>query len=455
MREAVGFVNAGRLLEAESLLIEWAESSYLDAATRCQLARLALEIEKPHLARGLLDLPLQSAPRSPEVRFLAGVSERALGHWPDALEHLKLAQPESHPDAAYYLSLIHESVGNLGDAERFIRLALESHPDDADYLNQAACVAARQGNFDEALELSGKAHGAEPDSAGFAFNHAQNLLLAGRSQEAWPLFESRLAFTAGHLFPTNGAREWEGQSLNDKSLLVWHEQGIGDSLQFCRYLPVVARMAGGVVFRCQPELAALLSPVLPGVHVVQAGSSEPQADFHTPLLSLPGHLGCDLSTPPPPPFLTSDPSRQIRHIGFVCAGNPAHPDDGSRSIPLNQFKELFETKCEWFCLQKNLRRGESLPARVAHPAREFRDWHDTAECLNKMDLVISADTAVAHLAASLGKPTWILLPHCPDWRWGRTGESPPWYPSARLFRQTTPGDWPSVIQKITQTLKNS
>lgn len=455
MREAVELVNAGRLLEAESLLIEWAESSYSDAATRCQLARLALEIEKPHLARGLLDLALKSAPRSPEVRFLAGVSERALGHWSDAIDHFKLAQPESYPDAAYYLSLTQESLGNLRDAEKFIRLALELHPDDADYLNQAACVAARLGSFDDALELSGKAQLAEPDSAGFAFNHAQNLLLAGRSQEAWPLFESRLAFTPGHLFPANGASEWEGQSLNDKSLLVWHEQGIGDSLQFCRYLPVVARMAGGVVFRCQPELAALLSPVLPGVHVVPAGSTEPQTDFHIPLLSLPGRLGCDLTTPPPSPFFTSDPPRPIRRIGFVCSGNPDHPDDASRSIPLNQFEELFDTNFEWFCLQKCLRRGESVPARVAHPARGFRDWHDTAEFLNKVELVISADTAVAHLAASLGKPTWILLPRCPDWRWGRTGESTPWYPSARLFRQTTPGDWPSVIQKITNALNNS
>lgn len=454
VRVTVELLNTGRLLEAESFLIECAESPSEDASTHCQLARLALEIEKPHLARGLLDRALQSAPRSPEVRFLAGVSERALGHLSDALEHFQLAQPASHPDAAYYSSLIQESLEHFGDAELSIRLALELRPEDADYLNQAACIAARQGKFDEALELSGKAHSAEPDSAGLAFNHAQNLLLAGHAEEAWPLFEARLAFTPDHLFPRNGATEWEGQSLADKSLLVWHEQGIGDTLQFCRYLTLIAQLARKIVFRCQPELAELLAPLLCGVQVVPAGSTEPQTDFHTPLLSLAGRLGCNLRNPPNALFAASENRRDIERIGFVTSGNPNHPDDASRSISLKEFSPLVELNFDWLYLQKHLRPGDSLPASVTHVGINLKNWCQTAEALQEVDLVISADTAVAHLAASLGKPTWILLPLCPDWRWGRSGERTPWYPSARLFRQPAPGNWRFVILKLKQILQD-
>ncbi|MFM8765841.1 MAG: tetratricopeptide repeat protein [Spartobacteria bacterium] len=452
VREAVELVNADCIFEAESFLFECSDSPNHPAATRCQLALLALEIENPRLALRLMRTALDTAPLSPEVRFVAGVTDRALGRLSEAREHFSFARPESNPNAAYYLSLVQESLGDPVSARDSIGLALAQNPQDADYLNQSACIAARLGDFDEALSLSGQALRAEPGSAGFAFNHAQNLLLAGRAREAWPLFEARLAFTPEHLHPGNGSAAWEGQPLNGKTLLVWHEQGLGDSIQFSRFLPSVASRAGKVLFRCQPSLAGLFSSSLPGIEILSSAEKSPHTDFHAPLLSLPGLLGANLDAPPPSIFPAHNSAASLQRIGFACAGNPNHPDDAARSLSLELFKPLFGNRFEWLCLQKNLRPSEALPPGIPHPGAAFSDFIETARALASMDLVISADTAIAHLSASLGKPTWFLLPLCPDWRWGRTGNHTPWYPSARLFRQHEPGNWKSVIKKIATQL---
>ncbi len=313
VRHIADLVSGGLELEAESELISLAESRTLDAATRCQLARLSLQIEKPHLARGILEAALKSAPRSTDVRFLCGLAEKALGHLHESLEHFSLAAPETNPDAAYYVSIVHEELGHLEKARQAIEWALAIAPEDADYLNQSACVLAHLGEHEQALAASDAALSMEPQSAGLALNHAHNLLLHGRYAEAWPLYEARLAFTPDHLPPRNGSAPWEGQSLEGKSLLVWHEQGLGDTIH-------------------------------------------------------------------------------------------------------------------------------------------FTNFYDTATAVRSLDLVISADTAVAHLSASCGIPTWVLLPHTPDWRWGLGRETTPWYPAARLFRQPSPGDWRAVIQAVQKAL---
>jgi len=452
VRDVADLVSSGRLLEAESVLIECSESSSLSADTICNLAQLALEMQKPDLARELLEQVLKAAPRSPAVRFLAGIAERLLGNPAEAKAHLQLAQPTRNPDAAYNLSLVHEEVGEMPEARSTIDLALRQSPQDADYLNQSACVAAHFGDFDQARTLSGRAHAAEPQSPGFAFNHAQNLLLAGRADEAWPLFDARFAFTPEHLFPENGSAVWQGEALTDQSILVWHEQGLGDSIHFSRYLPILAARAKRVVFRCQADLIDLLGALLPGIEVVAERQPLPQTDFHVPLLSLPGHLGGNLLEPPASLFPQRTSSGPVRKVGFAHAGNPRHPEDSWRSIPFSVLDPLIASNFDWVCLQKELPAGESLPANVSWPAQGFRNFSDTAEAISHLDLIVSVDTAVAHLAASLGKPTWILLPICPDWRWGVSGEQTPWYPSARLFRQTAFGEWDPVIHRVREEL---
>lgn len=456
VRHIADLVSGGLELEAESELISLAESRTLDAATRCQLARLSLQIEKPHLARGILEVALKSAPRSTDVRFLCGLAEKALGHLHESLEHFAQVGPETNPDAAYYLSIIHQELGSLDAAQEAIRRALFVSPEDADYLNQLACVLSQMGQHEAALEASETALTLEPQSAGFAFNHAQNLLLAGRFAEAWPLYEARLAFLPEQVFPENGAKPWQDESLDGKSLLVWHEQGLGDTIHFSRFLPGLLERAESVVYRAQTSLCGLMSAVLPGISVVPDNAPLPATDFHVPLLSLPGRLGLPTSGLPLPlwPAIpqVSPPPGSRRKIGFVCRGNPNHPDDAQRSVPTDVFCRLFDLPHAWVCLQKQLNGRNGWSAGVENPASGFRDFADTAGAIAGLDLVISVDTAVAHLAASLGVATWILLPHTPDWRWGLSGPSTPWYPAARLFRQPVPGDWTSVIQSIENEL---
>lgn len=456
VRHIADLVSGGLELEAESELISLAESRTLDAATRCQLARLSLQIEKPHLARGILEAALKSAPRSTDVRFLCGLAEKALGHLHESLEHFALAAPETNPDAAYYVSIVHEELGHLEKARQAIEWALAIAPEDADYLNQSACVLAHLGEHEQALAASDAALSMEPQSAGLALNHAHNLLLHGRYAEAWPLYEARLAFTPDHLPPRNGSAPWEGQSLEGKSLLVWHEQGLGDTIHFARFVLPLLNIASRVILRTPTTLQRLLASALPGITVVAEDAPLPSTDFHAPLLSLPGIAGFDGSVWPVP-LLSITPSLPQsgllpRRIGFVCGGNPLHPDDVRRSVPLAQFLPLLDARHEWVCLQKRKPLSRAWPDFVQYPTLHFANFYDTATAVRSLDLVISADTAVAHLSASCGIPTWVLLPHTPDWRWGLGRETTPWYPAARLFRQPSPGDWRAVIQAVQKAL---
>ncbi len=452
VRDMASLVNQGRLLEVESHLIALAEDATIPVDERCQLARLALSIDKPWLRAGLMILAVERAPRSPEVRFVAGLCERSLGHVAAAKSHFLEADPERNPDAAYYLSLLYESEGAFDEARREIDRALLRVPGDADYLNQSSCLHAAVGEHAVALRLSSAALESEPDSPGLAFNHAQNLLLFGRYEEAWPLFEARLAFLPEDLFPRNGSRFWEGQSLDRQSILVWNEQGFGDTIQFARYLPVLARAAERVVFRCPPELCSLLRAWFPEIEIVSSQTEVPRTTFHVPLLSLPARLA-PLSPIPPRSMFTgkSDVGRPKR-IAFACSGNPSHPNDAARTVPMRDFALLWDVPAKWECFQRRLGREEHLRDDVCLRGQTFRTFSDTVSALDDVDLVISVDTALGHLAASYGIETWIMLGVNPDWRWGLSGTETAWYPSARLFRRGPGSGWCDIIEEIRKAL---
>lgn len=447
VRKISSLIAAGKELEAESSLLACSMKPPSDAATQCELAGLALELGKPQLARTLLGPAQKAAPHSPWVNFLLGVTERALGNLELSASLLRRAEPAQNPNAAYYLSLVLESSDDLEGAYAAISQALAIHPQDADYLNQCACVATRLGRHAEARDMALRAHRAEPDDPGFAFNYAQVLLQEGKFVEGWALFDARLAFIPPHLFPENGSRLWQGEPLADKSLLVWHEQGLGDTIQFSRFLPLLSKTGARVIFRCQAELVRLLGEHLPRIEVISENAALPQTDFHLPLLSLPGRLGTDGIPAPILPQYPPSPQRQT--IACAWAGNPHHADDAQRSIAFATFAPLFSSPFRWISFQKGFQ-GE-LPHHVENLGN-LSDFGETAQILQTVDLVITVDTALAHLAGSLGIPTWILLPFAADWRWGLSSETTPWYPSVRLFRQPSPGDWNSVISSVHKKL---
>jgi hypothetical protein len=257
---------------------------------------------------------------------------------------------------------------------------------------------------------------------------------------------------------------WTGaQSLDGKVILVYAEQGLGDTIQFARYVPLMAQMGATVLMEVPFALHGLLNH-FPGVsRLISQGETLPLTDFHCPLLSLPLAFKTDLASIPPVAGLPLDSSRLAAwtarlgtrinpRIGIVWSGNPHHTNDRNRSIPLERFLSHLPEQFDYVSLQKDVRETDlallrSHP-RVRHFGQELSDLADTAALCTLLDLVVGVDTCVAHLCGTFSKKTWILLPWLPDWRWQIEGRQSPWYPTATLYRQTFPGAWESVLRQV-------
>jgi hypothetical protein len=256
------------------------------------------------------------------------------------------------------------------------------------------------------------------------------------------------------------------RELSGKTILLHIDQGRGDMIQFVRYLPLLVQQEVRVVLESPRELAPLLAGI-PGISIVVQGEPLPPFDCHYPLVSLPAVLGHEFGAEPP---YLDVPSHKISRwrsemkpsglpaIGVVWAGNPMHKNDGNRSMPLRLLLPLFETAgVQFLALQKPLRDGDREILRSLTRVRlldeQLKDFSDTAAVVSLLDLVITVDTAVAHLTGALGKPVWVLLSSCPDWRWRLDGTHTPYYPSARLFRQPRTGDWPRVVTEVRAALE--
>jgi hypothetical protein len=256
--------------------------------------------------------------------------------------------------------------------------------------------------------------------------------------------------------------------LKGKTILLHGEAGYGDTLQFCRYAKLVAAMGARVILEVQPPLAPLLSN-LEGTHqVLPKGGTLPAFDYHCPLLSLPLAFKTDLDTIPADiPYINSDAARVAvwrdklgkktkPRIGLVWSGNPKQKNDHNRSLALAELLPLLHDEAEWISLQQEVRAAdiELLAQRteIRHFGEELKDFADTAALIELMDVVVTVCTSVAHLAGAMGKPTWILLCFNADWRWLLDRSDSPWYPTSRLFRQTSIGNWESVVNRMRQEL---
>ncbi len=258
---------------------------------------------------------------------------------------------------------------------------------------------------------------------------------------------------------------WLGEyPLHRKTILLHAEQGLGDTIQFARYAPLLARMGAKVVLEVPAELAALLGRVAGLAGIVASGEPLPAFDVHCPMGSLPLALRTEATALPAAiPYLEASEERIAKwrsrlaelpapRVAIAWSGRAAHPNDRNRSIALARLAPLFALEAVSFISVQRELRGEDAQAlarlpRIAHLGEELHDFDDTAAVLALADLVISVDTSVAHLAGAMGRPAWILLPFAPDWRWMLRREDSPWYPTARLFRQDALGDWDSVIAR--------
>jgi tetratricopeptide (TPR) repeat protein len=369
--------------------------------------------------------------------------------------------------------------GKLEEAVEYYRRSLALNPNDVDPTNNLGGALMRLGRHEEALRYFDQALTLAPDHAGTHLNKAWLLLLRGEFEAGWREYEWRLKLEGhtGALFRLLESRNrpaWDGSPPQGRSILVYCEQGLGDTIQFVRYLPLLKERGARVIFCCQKELVALMAHA-PGIDVLlvepaESGITEP-FDCHVPLLSLPRLLSPEpAKIPAVVPYLRLDAEAadqwksNLNHSGFkvgiVWAGRPSNAEDWRRSCRLADFSPLAGLSgVRFFSLQKGPAASEAATPPpgmdLVDLNPELQDFKDTAAVVMNLDLVVAVDTAVAHLAGALGRPIWTVLPHFPDWRWQLGREDSCWYRTMRIFRQPRPGDWRSVFDRVAAELSLS
>jgi Flp pilus assembly protein TadD len=381
-----------------------------------------------------------------------------------------VALAPEHPLFQSHLATILLGKGEIDEALAASRRALKLAPNDPQVRGNHAAILLNRGDVDEALSMSHRAVDLARENPEIRFNHSHLLLLCGDlkngfSDYRWRrqcpgLFSSKINFSAP---------EWQGEAFSDRTLLLFAEQGIGDTLHFIRYLPMVAARGGAMLLHVQGTLTPLLRQ-LPGVTVIPRGAPLPPFDLQISLMDLPHIFGTTLaSIPAEIPYLRADPARveawqRALHdvtalkVGIVWAGSPIHKGDQFRSLAAEAvLPRLTMPGVQLYSLQKEPRPADmpvlaGLGSDVIDLAPELGDFADTAAALAALDLVISVDTSVVHLAGAMGRPAWVLLPYAQDWRWLRDREDSPWYPSLRLFRQEKPQAWDGVLTRVASAL---
>ncbi len=363
------------------------------------------------------------------------------------------------------------AAGDFDEALKTYRQALLQLPNEVVLLNNIGNCHLALCEIDAAIECFQQAIAINPDFVDAHHNLGLALLTAGRMKEGWQEHRWRLR-TPAHLRDGKPIGEWDGSAMPSKVLLVLAEQGHGDTIHFCRHVKLIAPRAR-VVLAVQPALRRLMDG-LPGTEqVVTDGDPSPVIDAQCALMSLPRLLGAHIAADADPvPYLRADPAAVIRwrqdlsslpgpKVGLCWAGSPGLGTsvllDRRRSLALAAFAPLKGPT--FISLQKGpaAAQAKSPPAGMALVdwTEELRDFADTAALIEALDLVISVDTAVAHLAGALGRPIWMLNRTDTDWRWGVSGETTSWYPTMRLFRQTISGDWAAPISAIAAALQQS
>jgi Flp pilus assembly protein TadD len=355
------------------------------------------------------------------------------------------------------LGLARLALGDLAGAEAALRAASRLAPRDPEAWNSLGDVLRCQGDLAGAEAAFAEALALAPGHAGARTNRGMLRLLQGRWAEGFADYESRWqAEPWRHAARHPAAAPWQGEALAGRTLLLWAEQGLGDTLQFARFAALLPR-DGRILLEAPAPLIRLLEGLAGVDAVLPAGEPLPPFDLHCPLMSLPARLGTTLADlPGAVPYLAADPAPRRawlealppgRRVGLAWAGNPRTGADRRRSIALAQLAPLALPGVVLVPLQVGPGAEEAPPPGMAlhAPDPPLGDMADTAALVAGLDLVIAVDTAVAHLAGALGRPVWLLNRFDTCWRWLETGETTPWYPSMRILRQPRPGAWEPVI----------
>jgi tetratricopeptide (TPR) repeat protein len=379
--------------------------------------------------------------------------------------------------ALFELGYAYDAMHRYEEAIALYRRAEALKPDGAGVVNNLAFALNALARYDEAEHTFRRALKLNPDLPESGFQLGMLMLRRGDYAGGWPLFENRKITTIGRPnYRKLPVTEWNGEALHGKRFLIVREQGVGDQIQFIRYASVLAACGAHVHALVAPELASLAATV-PGVSRVldtlpDDATITRDYDFWCDVMSLAGRFPGEpfIDTP----YMHADAQQAEawrarvgalapdarRRIGLVWAGNPQHHFDTFRSVPLKTLQPLAALAGNaWFAIQKGPGAAQLAEQKQAWPIHavgdELHDFAATAALIASLDLVITVDTSVAHLAGALGKPVWVLLAAQPDWRWGKDRSDSAWYPSARVFRQTTLGDWSNVVSELTDALRDT
>ena len=455
-----------------------------DLLQQAQAARLANQLDQ---AAHLLGVAFEKYPEALPVAKELALLHQQRGEWPEARDCLELilAQEPHNSQAFNVLGQICHAQGGLPEALGHWQKAVEITPDYAEVWQNIALAHEHLDQQPEAIAAHQQVVRLLPDNsrahrllgmaqldygllpaAHHCFERALTLApddpenkwqnffiraLAGDFPQAWPLYECRFQLP-GRTTPEHDFTQprWQGEQLVGQTLLLHAEQGYGDTLQMIRYLPRVSERVEHLILWAPEPLVPLLQK-MPGIdEVVSRKTDALSFEVHLPLMSLPGIFEDSLETIPKTVPYLGDPTPSAqppRKVGLAWAGSGSQPLD-RRSIPATDLAPLLEAPVEWHSLQW----GQTAPGSLHDHSSELTDFAATAELIQTLDLVISVDTAVAHLAGALGKPVWILLSPAPDWRWGHEGSASPWYPTAQLHRRASGQTWPQLLKSLSHKL---
>ena len=403
-----------------------------------------------------------------------GMTLRELNRLEDAVESYDRAlalRPEFAKALSNRGNALHE-LNRFEEALASFDRALRIDPEYAEAFSNRGVTLHSLIRFQEALSNFDRALKLRPDHADTHYNEALCRLLIGDFDRGWEKSEWR--WETGH---TSDKKRnfvqplWLGSSdIAGKTVLLHGEQGFGDMIQFSRYVPLVAERAGRVILEISEPLRELMGTLSGAAQIISKGDPLPHFDLHCPLLSLPLAFTTGLKTIPSAlPYLRASPQALLRwdarlglrrrpRIGLVWSGRPTHKNDRNRSVKLRALLPLLDIDAVFVSLQHDLRADDAATLKdqknIIHFGDELRDFSDTAALISNLDLVISVDTSVAHLAGALSKPVWVLLPFIPDWRWLLDRDDSPWYPTARLFRQGNNRVWDDAIVRVRDALRD-
>ena len=436
-----------------------------------QLGQLLFQSNELAASLGCLQQAAKLSPEMPRLNALMAAVLRKLGRLEESAaccERETRLSPND-PDAHYNLALARQTLQQIPEAITSYQTALRIRPGYLDALLGLGRSLRQIRQSEVALDYFTAAVQLAPSDARAHWELGTTQLALGQFTSGWKGFEWRWQlkdFTTPS--PRYEQTQWDGRDLGGKRIFLHCEQGYGDVIQFSRYAVLVAARGGHVLLGCPKPLQPLMETV-PGIaEVVTTRENLRPFDTHAPLMSLPSIFGTTLETIPVaipyihPRVSTFSQAKWVENlpgkkVGVVWAGSTAHSNDANRSLPLRFLKPLLNVPgIRWHSLQT----GEAAQA-LTHPdfagkivdlGNRFKDFHDTAEAISELDLVLAVDTAVAHLAGAMGKTVWLLLPFEAEWRWMTNREDSPWYPTFRLFRQSSPGNWEELSERVARQL---